>query len=107
MYAANAYEIRPASDEDAFALRRLAELDSQPHLTGRILVAEAAGKPFAAMSLDEWRTVADPFVRSEPARVHLRLRASGIEAHRRMPTVRERVLAGLKRRERDEEQAAA
>jgi hypothetical protein len=107
MYAANAYAIRPATDEDGFALRRLAELDSQSPLTGRILVAEADGKLVAAMSLDEWRTVADPFARSARARVHLRLRASGVEAHRRMPTVRERMLAGLKRRARDEEQAAA
>lgn len=107
MYAANAYVIRPAAEEDGFALRRLAELDSQPPLTGRIIVAEAGGKPVAAMSLDEWRTVADPFVRSEPARVHLRLRASGIEAHRRTPTVRERLLAGLRRRAREDAQAAA
>jgi hypothetical protein len=107
MYAANRYSVRPATAEDAFALRRLAELDSQSPLTGRIILAEAAGKPVAAMSLDERRTVADPFVRSEPARAHLRLRASGIEAHRRMPTVRERLLAGLRRREREDEQAAA
>ncbi|MGH2948581.1 MAG: hypothetical protein ACRDPC_20375, partial [Solirubrobacteraceae bacterium] len=101
MYAANAYVIRPAAEEDGFALRRLAELDSQSPLTGRIILAEVAGKPVAAMSLDEWRVVADPLVRSDAVRVHLRPRASGIEAHRRMPTVRERLLAGLRRPERD------
>jgi hypothetical protein len=107
MFAANSYVIRAATDDDAFALRRLAELDSQEPLTGRILVGEIAGKPAAAMSLDEWRTVADPFLPSEPLRIHLRLRASGILAHERMPNLRDRVLAGLRRPAREDDKVAA
>lgn len=63
---------RPFSDSDSFALRRLAELDSQRPLTGRML----------------------------------RLRAYGIEAFRRMPVLRDRLLAGLGRPARARERAA-
>jgi hypothetical protein len=56
--------IRMATEADAEALRRLAELDSKPSLTGRVLVAEADGALRAATSLDDGRVVADPFVPS-------------------------------------------
>ena len=107
MFAANTYIIRAATAGDAFPLRRLAELDSQEPLSGRILVGEIAGKPAAAMSLDERRTVADPFLPSGPLRTHLRLRAAGIEAHERTPSLRDRLLAGLRRGESEQEQVAA
>jgi hypothetical protein len=107
MFGANTYVIRAAAAADEFALRRLAELDSQSPLGGRILVGEIAGRPAAALSLDERRMVADPFLPTGSLRTHLRLRASGIEAHRRMPNLRDRLLAALRRPRQNEEQEAA
>jgi hypothetical protein len=97
MFTANTYAIRPARDADQPALRRLAFLDSAEPLTGRILVAEIDGVPAAAMSLDERRTIADPFQRSGALRVHLRLRAAAVEAHDREPSLRDRIRAAMRR----------
>jgi hypothetical protein len=49
----------PASED--MTLRRLAELDSAPWLTGRVLLAEADGVPLAAVSLETGAVAADPF----------------------------------------------
>jgi hypothetical protein len=97
MFTANTYLIRPARDADQPALRRLAFLDSAEPLNGRILVAEIDGVPAAAMSLDERRTIADPFQRSGALRVHLRLRAAAVEAHEHEPSLRERIRAAMRR----------
>ena len=53
--------IRQATQDDAFALRRLAALDDRPALHGEVLVAEQAGEIRAALSMDEKRAVANPF----------------------------------------------
>ena len=66
--------IRVASEEDAAALRRLAELDSAPVPTGRVLLAEQDGQAVAAISLGTGSVVADPFQRSVEAVSLLRLR---------------------------------
>jgi hypothetical protein len=107
MFSANTYVIRAAAAADEFALRRLAELDAQPPLGGRLLVGEIAGKPTAALSLDEHRIVSDPSVSAGLLRTHLRLRAAGIEAHRRTPNLRDRLRDAFRRPRRDEEQEAA
>ena len=107
MFAANTYVIRAAAAADEFALRRLAELDAQSPLSGRILVGELAGKPSAALSIDERRIVSDPSAQTGLLRTHLRLRASGIEAHRRMPDLRDRLREAFRRPQRDEQQEAA
>jgi hypothetical protein len=96
MFSAAAYHIRPARDEDEPALRRLAYLDSADPLGGRILIGEIDRVPAAAMSLDDDRIVADPFQRSNALRVHLRMRAAGIRAHERMPSVRDRIRAAMR-----------
>jgi hypothetical protein len=57
--------IRVATPEDAPTLRRLAELDSAPRLTGRVLIAEADGVPLAALSLETGAVAADPFRHTE------------------------------------------
>jgi hypothetical protein len=61
MYAANSYVLRLATEADAEALRRLAELDSQAPLQGSILIGELHGEPVAALSLTDDRAIADPF----------------------------------------------
>jgi hypothetical protein len=91
MFPANAYTIRLAADEDADSLRRLAELDSRPALVGRILIAEDDSVPVAALSIDEGRTVADPFRRTGMALALLRMRASALTSYQRTPAVRDRI----------------
>jgi hypothetical protein len=53
--------IRYATADDTEALRRLAALDSACPPRGAVLVAEVAGEPWAAISLEDYHTVADPF----------------------------------------------
>ena len=53
--------IRQATSSDAFALRRLAALDDRAALHGEVLLAEQAGEIRAALSLEDGRTVANPF----------------------------------------------
>jgi hypothetical protein len=96
MFPSNAYNIRIAGDDDAPALRRLAELDSQPALAGRVLIAEDDGIAVAALSIDERRAVADPFHHTGLPLSLLRMRASALEAYSRTPSLRERLLAGVR-----------
>ena len=97
MFRADAYVIRLATEQDAAALRRLAALDQARPLTGRVLIGEIAGEPAAALSLKTGVAIADPFERTEELRVHLRMRASAIEAVEREPSLRERMLDAVRR----------
>ena len=53
--------IRNAGAADAPAIARLAELDSSRAPRGLVLLAEVAGEPWAAVSVDDLHAVADPF----------------------------------------------
>jgi hypothetical protein len=53
--------IRYATADDADAIRRLAALDSARQPRGAILVAEVAGEPWAAISLEDFHAISDPF----------------------------------------------
>ena len=66
--------IRPARPDEARLLERLAQLDSAPGLTGRVLLAEAEGVAIAAISLETGAVVADPFEPTAYAVRVLRLR---------------------------------
>lgn len=70
-----AVELRLAGPRDAQLIRRLAELDDAPELTGPALIALIGGEAVAALSLLEDRVVANPFVRSSEAVALLRVRA--------------------------------
>jgi hypothetical protein len=96
MLPANKYVLRLATEHDAAALRRLAELDGARPLTGRILVGELDGSPAPALSLKTSRAIADPFQRTGDLRVHLRARASALEAVSREPSLRERMLDAVR-----------
>ena len=61
MHHAQTYTIRPATDDDAWALQWLAALDSQRQLAGPALIGEIDGIPAAAISLSDGRVAADPF----------------------------------------------
>lgn len=56
--------IRHTAEADAPALRELAFLDSRRPLAGPLLVAEVAGKPWAALALETGEVAADPFRRT-------------------------------------------
>jgi hypothetical protein len=61
------------------AVELLAQLDSVKPLTGLVLVAEADGRPVAAISVDDGRTAADPFLPSADALAVLRMRAAQLQ----------------------------
>ncbi len=75
--------IRPATATDADELDDLARLDSARPLAGDVLLAEASGRPVAAMALDSGRAVADPFLPSAAAVAVLRVRAEQLRVGRR------------------------
>ncbi|MGH2861732.1 MAG: hypothetical protein ACRDLT_09560 [Solirubrobacteraceae bacterium] len=57
-----AFTIRIAYPDDEVALRRLASFDSQPPLSGRVLIAEVSDELWAAANVDgDRRVIADPF----------------------------------------------
>jgi hypothetical protein len=95
MYAADSFVIRHATDADDVALARLASLDSQPRLTGSILIGELNGEPVAALSLADGRAIADPFRPTAHLVASMRVRARGLHAVEHMPSLRDRLLAGL------------
>ena len=95
MYAANSYVLRLATEADAPDLTRLAALDSQAPLTGSILIGELHGEPAAALSLTDDRVIADPFKPTAHLLATMRPRAYGMRAVEKMPSLRERLLAGL------------
>jgi hypothetical protein len=96
MYSATAYVIRRATDEDAYALSQLAQLDGQRPLGGQVLIGEIAGRPAAAISLSDNRVVADPFEFTAQLTALLRMRAQAIHAYLRTPSLRDRMLAGVR-----------
>jgi hypothetical protein len=95
MYAADAYNIRKATETDGPDLRRLAELDSQRPLSGPALVAEIGGEPAAAISLADGRVIADPFQLTGVARQMLRLRSGALQAYSHTPSLNERIRKAL------------
>jgi hypothetical protein len=95
MNAANSYAIRYATSDDADALTRLATLDGQRPLEGSILVGELDGEPVVALSLSDDRAIADPFRATAHLLAAMRVRARGLNAVEHLPSLRERLLAGL------------
>ena len=96
MLAANAYVIRLARATDDVDLERLAELDSARPLAHPILIGEIAGRPAAALSLHDKRTIADPFEHTTLLLAHVRVRAAAMEAYARTPNLADRVRAALR-----------
>ena len=97
MFPADALHHPPRHRTDAATVRRLAALDSARPLTGRVLIGEIDGKPAAALSLKTGAAIADPFQATESLRVHMRMRASAVEAIDREPSLRERMLDAVRR----------
>jgi hypothetical protein len=68
-------ELRFAYPDDEAIVHRLAALDDAPELPGRILLALIDGQAVAALSLEDRRVVANPFLATSKAVELLRLRA--------------------------------
>jgi hypothetical protein len=96
MFPANAYVIRRATDDDAYALSRLAQLDGQRPLSGQVLIGEIDGRAAAAISMIDYRVVADPFESTAQLGALLRMRAKAIHAYVSSPSLRDRMLAGVR-----------
>lgn len=75
--------VRFAYAREAGTLRRLAQLDDAPELAGEILVATIDEEVVAALSLDDGRVVANPFVLTSDAVGLLRGSASALSGRRR------------------------
>jgi hypothetical protein len=93
MFGGNIYVIRLARDDDREALEALAKLDGKRPIRGRALVGEIDGRPAAAWSLEDDRSIADPFRPTSHLLVQLRMRAHSLKTHERTPSVADRVRA--------------
>ena len=82
--------IRQARPGDA-AVLMLAELDSVEPLGGPVLVAESEGSPVAAVSIQDGRVAADPFLRTADAVAVLRMRATQLQPGTGAGAVRRRL----------------
>lgn len=76
-----ALTIRRATAADAFALRRLAAIDSAAPPTGDVLLAEMGDELWAAVSVDTGAAIADPFRPSGDLVDLLRFRTGRQESH--------------------------
>ena len=83
--------IRYAFADDAYALAKLAELDSSPQPAQPILLAEVDGTLWAALSMADGAVIADPFRRTRPLIELLAARAAQLSGSR--SDRRRRVLA--------------
>ena len=70
--------VRFAHPDEAETLRRLAQLDDAPELAGEILVATIGPDVVAAISRDDGRVVANPFVLTSDAVELLRRSATAL-----------------------------
>ena len=96
MFPANAYVIRLAGEQDKDTVRQLAELDGQRPLIEPVLIGEIHGRPAAAVSLTDGRVVADPFQATMHLTPILHLRADAFRSFTKEPSLRARLLAGLR-----------
>lgn len=96
MFAANSYTIRPATNDDTFPLRRWADRKQQQPLAGSVLIGEIDGRPAAAISLLDGRTLADTSARNwRHLLANLRVRAESVWAYEATPSLRDRMLQAL------------
>jgi hypothetical protein len=95
MFAANTYLIRPARDEDADTLVRLAARDSRAPLAGRVLIGQIDGTTVAAISLADGRSVTDTSRATGHLLACMRIRAQALRAYEATPSLPMRMVSGL------------
>jgi hypothetical protein len=96
MFAANAYLIRHATPADRDALHSIARLDTQRPLDGQVLIGEIDGVAAAAISLENGRVVADPFMRTANLTPLLRVRYRAHRKRLQTPSLVDRMRAGVR-----------
>jgi hypothetical protein len=96
MFAANTFQIQPATSADDLLLHRLARCDHRRPLTAPTLIGAIHGMPVAAISLVDGRVVSDPCVDTSALTAHLRMRARAHQAFERTPSLVDRLRAGVR-----------
>jgi hypothetical protein len=96
MFAANSYVIRHATLSDRDAIHRIARLDTQRPLSGQVLIGEIGGVAAAAISLEDGRVVADPFMRTANLTPLLRVRYRAHRSRLETPSLVDRLRAGAR-----------
>jgi hypothetical protein len=91
MFSATAHVIRDIRVDDVPELVRLGWATREDWPTGHILIGELNGVVAAALAIDENRTLAADVDGAPFLLAHMRARAAGIKAHRRTPSVAERI----------------
>ena len=91
MHSATSYVIRDIRPADVPALVRLGWDCEESWPSGRILVGELHGVVGAALAIDEHRSVRSDIPGAPRLLAHMRARAAGIRAHRRTPSVADRI----------------
>jgi hypothetical protein len=91
MYSATAFVIRDARVDDVPELVRLGWSTEEAWPSGQIVVGEIAGVVAAALAIDENRAVTASVPGAPYLLAHMRARAAGILAHRRTPSVADRI----------------
>ncbi len=87
--------LRLAGPADTNRLETLAQLDSAPVPTGRVLMAEVDGRLEAAISLDDEHVIANPWHRTADLVALLKVRAGQAAARGTAPVT---TLSALERR---------
>ena len=98
MFSATAYKIREARVDDVPELVRLGWAREEEWPTGLVLVGEIHGVVAGALAVDENRSVMAHVPNAPHLLAHMRMRAAGIEAYRRQPSVAERFREQMRRR---------
>jgi hypothetical protein len=94
--------VRFAHPDEAGTLRRLAQLDDAPELAGEILVATIDTDVVAALSLNDGRVIANPFLLTSDAVEQLRRCATAMTARpRRRSALRPRLTRTVRGSTRD------
>ena len=91
----NSLTIRMATPYDANALAELSALDSHEELRGQVLVAEVGSDLWAAISLEDYAIVSDPFRPAGEVAWLLAERARQLRTNRVHPGVLGRVFASV------------
>jgi hypothetical protein len=96
VFSPTTYIIREATEHDAHALRQLADVSGEQPLEGDVLVGEIGGRPAAAISLKDDRVVSDAFGLALELPAQLRERARAFRSYEILPSLRERILKGIR-----------
>jgi hypothetical protein len=98
MHSATAYVIRDVRPDDVPELVRLGWATEDCWPSGQILVGEIRGVVAAALAVAENRSVLAAMSGAPALLAHMRAQAAAIQAHRRTPSVADRVRERMRRR---------